>query len=191
MLTQLTALHIIQGRIPNWPLPTGQLSQLSSLTALRNLSSDAGAPVQLCWANRGYTLEAGQQAQAQAQQWGVALAGMPHLTRLELVQVLLCDEVLQTISSTAPQLQELSFNVATSNFAAATTAAGAAAIAHIPRKELAWNKPLLCQHNLALMRLPNLKVMRSNICGTEARDAVWSADTCICCDWERARQAAG
>ncbi|WIA40147.1 hypothetical protein OEZ86_013546 [Tetradesmus obliquus] len=181
-LTQLTALHIIQGdHHPRWPLPAGQLSQLSSLTALRNLSTDAGAPADVCWAGEGLPGEAERQAQAQAQQWGIALAGMPHLTRLELVRVLLCDVLLKTIGSKAPQLRELLLDLSHNGFAAATSAAGAAAIAHIPRMELAWHKSPSCKHNMALMRLSNLNVMRSKFRGVaERRDGVWSADTCIC-----------
>jgi hypothetical protein len=181
-LTQLTALHIIQGHMPEWPLPAGHLSKLSSLTALRNLSTDAGAPKKLCWANRGQDNEARKQAQLQAQQWSVALSGMAHLTRLELVRVLLCDQLLSTIGSAAPQLRELHLDLASIAFAASTSTEGAAAAAHIPRIELTWNKGLHCSSNSAVMQLPNIRMMRHRFLNSELRDIAWSADNCICFD---------
>jgi hypothetical protein len=161
-LTQLTALHIIQGPSARWPLPAGQLSRLSSLTALQSLSTDAGAPHdKVAWAGTGLEGQAEQQAQLQSQQWSVALACMQQLTRLDLVYVVLCDELLITIGNAAPQLRELSLDLGEKDFAATASAAGAAAVAHIQRIELVWTKSLeysTIQYNCAPPVKPQKKV---------------------------------
>jgi hypothetical protein len=110
---------------------------------------------------------------------------MQQLTRLEMVNVLLCDALLIEIGSAAPQLRELSLDLGEKDFAATASAAGAAAVAHIPRIELVWTKMMTCKHTAPFLQLPNISKYR-NRCASKVNGAgaaemtQWTAETCIC-----------
>jgi hypothetical protein len=111
---------------------------------------------------------------------------MQHLTRLELLNVLLCNALLITIGSAAPQLSELFLDLSAKDFAATASAAGAAAVAQIPCIELVWSKMLDCKHTSAFLQLPNIRKYRNRYTDTlfagarSGQMTQWTAETCVC-----------
>jgi hypothetical protein len=180
-LTQLTALHLIQGdgSIAGWPLPTAAITCLSTLTGLRHLRTDTGGGA---FAHSG-DLNLGYE---QAHAWSVVLQDMQQLTRLELNQAVLCDPLLLAIGAAGlPQLQVLVLDAMDLGFQVETTAEGAGAVAHIPHLELSYWKNFCCVDHEPLLRLPSLRKMRNaRLSGVRGVvDAVlqgWSEETCNC-----------
>jgi hypothetical protein len=153
LLTQLTALHLIQGRggWAGWPLPAAAISCLSSLTGLQHFRSDTGGGYFACF---GDVASGVQQAEA----WAVALSGMQQLTRLELSRAVMCDPLLCAVGSTGlPQLQVLVLEAMDLGFEVSTSAEGADAIARIPHLELTFHKGFDCMKQELLLRLPSLR----------------------------------
>jgi len=169
-LTGLTSLHLAHKNDGCWhddrriTAPGGSLSGLTRLCALR------------CHAGR-YKDSNGLQ---QSQDWGSTLSCMPHLTRLELINVEAHDAVLLAIGSNAPHLQRLVFECREAFMNAGTSAAGADAIRHVGHIELLWDKWMDCEPYRELVRLPGIKRVDNHWPGY-AESEGWSPETCPCC----------
>jgi hypothetical protein len=184
-LTQLTALHLIQGKgaWTAYPLPTAAVTCLASLTGLRHLRTDCG----------GGHFAACHDASVGAQQvksWALVLPGMQQLTRLEFTPALVCDPLLLAIGGAElPQLQALVLETSNMKEEASTTAQGAAAVAHIPCIELVFYKGMLCKQHLPLFSLPKLKrIQNASGWGEGGELQRWTQAECPCfqCSHNRA-----
>jgi hypothetical protein len=177
-LTQLTALHLIQGKgaWTAYPLPLAAVTCLTSLTGLRHLRTDCG----------GGHFAACHDADVgalQAESWAVVLRSMQQLTRLEITRALVCDPLLLAIGSAQlPQLQVLVLEALDMLGEVSSSAEGAAAVAHIPRIEVSFQKGMLCKQHLPLFGLPNLKrIFNGAAMYTEKCEVQrWSQAKCPC-----------
>ncbi|KAF6254743.1 hypothetical protein COO60DRAFT_289316 [Scenedesmus sp. NREL 46B-D3] len=152
-LTQLTAVHLIQGKAAwaGYPLPAAAVSCLSALTGLQHLRADAGG-------GRFASSHSADVGVQQGEGWALALRGMQQLTRLEMTRVLVCDPLLRVIGAAGmPLLRVLVLEALDMLGEVATSAEGANALAHIPRMELLFNKGMSCKQHMALLELPNIK----------------------------------
>lgn len=194
-ITSLTALHVIRhGRFDARP-PAAALTALSRLTRLRELRCEAGAGSGNL---TSYSGDAGARVEndderAQAKSWGTVLACMPHLTRLELVEVCVGDRLLCAVGSNAPQLQRLVLDREV--WLSGSSKEGADAIAHVGHIELLAMKGFECSRNLQLLQLPGVKRVLCGWSGLKLSvsdskqtqgGSVWSPERCKCLEcWRR------
>jgi hypothetical protein len=176
-LTQLTALHLIQGKgaWAGYPLPTMGVTCLSSLTGLRHLRADCGGGQFAACHGVGIGAQ-------QAKSWAVALRGMQQLTRLEMTRALVCDPLLLSVGAAGlPQLQVLVLETLDMLEEVTSSAASAGAVAHIPRVELLFQKGMLCKQHLPLFGLPNLKrLLNCSYYGGAGEMQRWTQAECPC-----------
>jgi hypothetical protein len=107
---------------------------------------------------------------------------MQQLTRLEMTRALVCDRLLlAVVCAGLPQLQVLLLEALDMREDVSSTAQGAAAVAHIPRIELLFNKGMVCKQHLPLFGLPNLKRVQNRSGYGHGRELqLWTQAECPC-----------